>query len=147
MRYRRVRRMLAVDLLFNAALVCYLAGAIAGLASIWRPTAARFVVFSLALLRALLETVASGITIAQGAITQWNLPCGIDLFTWSVRLDPLSAFFSLALGILATAVSVFSFGYLRDWKNQVGVLGFFYNVLLLSLALVFTASNVFFFLI
>jgi len=137
----------AVELLFNIALACYLSGAIAGLASIRRPSVARFVVFSFALLGALLETAASWMAIAQGTTTQWSLPSGIDLFTWSVRLDPMSAYFSLALGILATAVSIFSFGYLRNWKNKIGVLGFFYNVLLLSLALVFTASNVFFFLV
>jgi hydrogenase-4 component B len=139
--------MSALELLFNAALACYLAGALAGLASIRRPALARSLVFSFALLGAMLETAASGMTIAQGTTVQWSIPCGIDLFTWSVRLDPLSAFFSLALGILGTAVSIFSFGYLRDWKKQAGVLGFFYCVLLLSLALVFTASNVFFFLV
>jgi len=137
----------AVDFLFNIALACYVAGAIAGLASIGRPAAARFVVFSFPLSGALLQTAAAWITLARGTTIEWSLPSGIDLFTWSARLDPLSAFFSLALGILATAVSVFSFGYLRDWKKQAGLLGFFYNVLLLSLALVFIASNVFFFLV
>jgi hydrogenase-4 component B len=137
----------AVDLLFNLALACYLAGALAGLAFIRRLTIARLVAFSLALVGALLETAASCVTLAQGTTTQWTLPSGIDLFSWSVRLDPMSAFFSLALGILATAVSIFSLGYLRNWRDRIGVLGFFYNLLLLSLALVFTASNVFFFLV
>ena len=137
----------AVDLLFTLALACYLAGAVTGLASIRRPTIARLVAFSLALVGALLQSAASWITITHGTTTQWSLPSGIELFSWSVRLDPMSAFFSLALGILATAVSIFSFGYLRNWKTEIGVLGFFYNVLLLSLALVFTASNVFFFLV
>lgn len=137
----------AAEILFNVALACYLAGAIAGLASLRRPLGARVVIFSLALAGALFEIAAAGITIAQGTTAQWSLPCGIDLFTWTVRLDPLSAYFSLALGILAASVSIFSFGYLRESKIRVGVLGFFYNVLLLSLALVFTASNVFFFLV
>src|SRR5579864_3896911 len=137
----------AVELLFNAALACYLAGAFAGLASIRRWSGARVLIFSLSLLGGLLETASAVMTIAQSMTAQWSLPSGIDLFTWTVRLDPLSAYFSLALGILATAVSIFSFGYLRELKSNVGVLGFFYNVLLLSLTLVFTASNVFFFLI
>ena len=137
----------AAETLFNFALACYLAGAIAGLASIRRSRGARVVIFSIALAGALFETASAGITIAQGATAQWSLPSGIDLFTWTVRLDPLSAYFSLALGILAASVSIFSFGYLRESKSRVGVLGFFYNVLLLSLALVFTASNVFFFLV
>ena len=61
----------------------------------------------------------------------------------------MSAFFGLALGLLAVAVSIFSFGYLRNWEGRknIGILGFFYNILLLSLTLVFTASNAFFFLV
>ena len=89
-----------------------------GLASFRCPTIARLVAFSLALVGALLESAASWITITQGTTTQWSLPSGIDLFSWSVRLDPMSAFFSLALGILATAVSIFSFGYLRNGKRM-----------------------------
>src|SRR5438552_1306927 len=136
------------DLLFNGCLAAYLAGGIAGLVSIWRPRRFRLLAFALALLGALSETAASWIAISQASIISWTLPSGVPLFAWSIRLDPLSAYFSLALGIVGTAVSIFSFGYLREWKSRsAGVLGFFYNILLLSLALVFTASNVFFFLV
>ena len=64
-------------------------------------------------------------------------------------MTPLGAFFCLALGILGTAVSIYSFGYLRDMEGRrnLGALGFFYNILFLSLTLVFTASNAFFFLV
>ncbi len=138
-----------LDLLFNAGLIAYLAGAVASLVCIRRPVAARLLAFGLALSGALLETVAAGIALAEGTHEAWDLPCGVPLFSWSVRLDPLSAFFSLALGLLAVAVSIFSFGYLRNWEGRknIGILGFFYNILLVSLTLVFTASNAFFFLV
>lgn len=94
---------------------------------------------------------AAAMALADGAGTaaEWSIPCGVPLFSWTVRLDPLSAFFTLALGIVAAAISVFSIGYLKDWEGRKSIrtLGFFYNVLLLSLALVFTASNAFFFLV
>lgn len=61
-----------------------------------------------------------------------------------MRLDPLAAFFDLALSILGIAVSIYSIGYIR---HRAGLLAFFYNLSLLSLALVFTAGDVFFFLI
>ena len=72
----------------------------------------------------------------------------MTLFPCTVRLDPLSAWFTLALALLALAVSVYSFGYLRPMERtrNLGALGFFYNALLLGLALVFTAANAFFFL-
>jgi hydrogenase-4 component B len=137
------------DLLFNAGLIAYLSGAAASLACIRWPRGARRLAFGLALLGALLELAASGIALVQGAQASWNLPCGVSLFSWTVRLDPLSAFFGFALALVAVAVSVFSFGYLRNWEGRknIGVLGFFYNILLASLTLVFTASNAFFFLV
>src|SRR5581483_11802091 len=128
-----------VDVFFNAALTAFSIGAAASLGSIGRPAQARIIAFTAALLGAMLLTAASVIAIAHGSTTIWYLPSGVPLFTWTVRLDPLSAFFSLALGILAIAVSIFSFGYIRDWEGRrnIGVLGFFYNILLLSLAVVF----------
>jgi hydrogenase-4 component B len=79
----------------------------------------------------------------------WSLPSGVPLFAWTVRLTPLAAFFNLGLGILAAAVSIYSFGYVRsmEGRRNVGALGFLYNLMLLSLALVFTAANAFFFLV
>ncbi len=139
-----------LELLFMGGLAAYLAGAAAGLAGFGAPRRARIGAFGLALAGASLEILAAVLALSQGAAAEtWNLPCGVPLFTWSVRLNPLSAFFTLALGILAFAVSTYSFGYVREMEGRrnVGALGFFYNLLLLSLTLVFTAANAFFFLV
>jgi len=136
-------------ILFSSGLIAYLAGSFAGLAAFRSPRRARLWAFSLALVGALLEICGACLAISETAPTAWNLPFGVPLFSWSVRLHALSAYFNLALGILAAAVSVYSFGYLRDMEGRrnIGVLGFFYNLLLLSLTLVFTAANAFFFLV
>jgi hydrogenase-4 component B len=136
------------ELLFNVALAVYLAGAIAALAMVHWPAGARMLAFGLAAAGGAIEIAASATALARGVNVEWTLPSRVPLVSWTVRLDPLSAFFSLALGILAVAVSIYSLGYLRDWEGRksISILGFFYNVLLLSLALVFTASNAFFFL-
>ncbi|MFB3776467.1 MAG: hydrogenase 4 subunit B [Bryobacteraceae bacterium] len=135
------------DVLFNGGLIAYVAGAAAGLCCARRQTPARLLAFGFALAGALLETAACLIAISQGSASSWSLPCAIPLFSLSVRLDAISAFFGLALGLVAASVSIFSFGYLRHREGGVGLLGFFYNTLLLSLTLVFTASNAFFFLL
>jgi hydrogenase-4 component B len=137
------------DLLFAAGLLAWLAGATAGIVTWRRPASARVAAFSLAVLGSLLEAAACGTAIAQGAGVAWALPLATPLFRFAVRLDPLSCWFILALAILATAVSVFSFGYLRPMERtrNIGALGFFYNLLLLSLTLVFAAANAFFFLV
>ena len=68
---------------------------------------------------------------------------------FTVRLDALSAFFGLIVSLLGLALSVYSLGYARGFygRKNVGVLGAFFNVLLLATTLVFLAGNAFFFLI
>ncbi|SPE35971.1 membrane-bound (NiFe)-hydrogenase (Ehf-type, Group 4f), transmembrane subunit A [Candidatus Sulfopaludibacter sp. SbA6] len=135
--------------LYTAGLIAYLAGAAVGLAGFGSPRRARIGAFSLALAGALLEIAAAASAIGQPAAGTWSIPFGIPFFSWTVRLNALSAYFNLALGILSAAVSVYSLGYVRgmEGRRNAGVLGFFYNVLLLSLTLVFTAANAFFFLV
>jgi hydrogenase-4 component B len=143
---------MAAPLVFlSAALASFLIGTIAGLATgfgPWKQRPAPHVVpFACATLGSLFLLVAACLGLAVPGSTTWNLPL-LTLFTCSVRLDPLSAWFTFALAILALAVSIYSFGYLRpmEGNRNLGVLGFFYNALLLGLALVFTAANAFFFL-
>jgi len=97
---------------------------------------------------ALLGIAASLSSLLQGSVHIAGAASGIPLLDYTLRLDPLSALFCLALSILACAISIYSFGYMADLEpRKFAILAFFYNVLLLSLTLVFTASNVFFFLI
>src|SRR5438876_4099380 len=138
-----------LNVLFNGGLVVYLAGAAAGLAGFGDARRARIGAFGLALAGALVQTVTAAVALATSVDTAWSLPFGIELFTWTIRVNALSAYFNLAAGILGAAVSIYSLGYLREMERtrNVGVLGFFYNLLLLSLMLVFTAANAFFFLL
>src|ERR1017187_9482206 len=133
--------------LLAAALLAFLAGAVSGLATWKRPAAARVVAFAFAVLGSLLLAVASVGALAFPTGATWSLPL-VTLFPCTVRLDPLSAWFTLTLAILGLAVSVYSWEYLRPMERtrNLGALGFFYNALLLGLALVFTAGNAFFFL-
>lgn len=136
------------DVLFAGALFAYLAGALCGIAAWRRPNAARHMAFGMASLGAVFQIAASADAIVRGNAVTWSLPFGVPLFPTTVRLDPLSAYFSLSLGLLALAVSVFSFGYLRsmEGRRNLGVFGFLYNLLLACLSLVFTAANAFLFL-
>src|SRR5450432_200249 len=135
------------DPFLASALLSFLAGAISGLATWKRPAAARIVAFAFAVLGSLLLAVAGCRALSQPTSATWSMPL-VTLFPCTVRLDPLSAWFILTLAILALAVSVYSFGYLRPMQRtrNLGALGFFYNCLLLGLTLVFTAANAFLFL-
>jgi len=134
---------------FFGGLLAYGAGATAGLITYRKAGWARFFGCGFALIGGLLEVGASCLSLFVGADLQWEIPSGVPFLNYSFHFDALSAYFNLILALLATAVSVYSVGYLRplEEKKTVGVLVFFYNALLLSLTVVFTASNAFFFLI
>lgn len=73
----------------------------------------------------------------------WSL-FGIHFQFW---LDPLAAFFITVISTLTLSVSVYSYGYVGTYagKHNVGVLGFFYNLFILSmLALVSSRSSLMF---
>jgi hydrogenase-4 component B len=135
--------------LFLTGIIVWLAGALACLALWRRPARARQVACGAALAGSLLNLFASAAAIFSASPIVIGLPFGNPVFTWAVRLDPLSAYFNVTLAALAAAVSLYSFGYLKEMEGRrnLGAFGFFFNLLLLSLVLVFTASNAFFFLV
>jgi len=138
-----------IDRAFFGGLLAYGAGAVAGLIAPRRSVWPRVLCCGLALFGGLLELCASILSLASGAHAHWEIPAGVPFLAYGFRLDALSSYFILILSLLAVTISIYSLGYLRAFeeKKTVGLLGFFYNVLLASLTAVFTASNAFFFLI
>src|SRR5579885_263959 len=134
---------------FTAGMAAYLAGAAGSAASCRDARLARRLSCSLASAGALLEGLAAILGLLSGAQTRWVLVSGLPYLSYGFRLDALSCCFHLALALPAFCVSVYSFGYFHDLPEGpgMGLLGCFYNLLLLSLAVVFTASNAFFFLV
>jgi hypothetical protein len=100
-----------IRVLYAAGLLAYAVGIIGGLAGHFSKTIGRRtfesltnLLCSLALLGSLLEFSASlGALLANGNFS-WVLPSGVPYLTYSVRLDPLSAYFNLTLSLLAAAV-------------------------------------------
>jgi hydrogenase-4 component B len=138
--------------LYAAGLLAYALGVAGGLATHaskkTAPWMARLLC-SLSVVGALLESGASvGALLANTEIT-WSLSSGVPYLHYTVRLDPLSAYFNLALSILAACIAVYSLGYIAHAPadRSPGLFCSFLNLLLISLTLVFTASNIVFFLI
>lgn len=78
----------------------------------------------------------------------FTIPTSFPLFTISIHVDALSAFFILIISTVALASSLYGIGYMRHYYtgHNIGVFGFFYNLFLLSLFLVTTAYNGFYFI-
>jgi len=140
---------LPVGATFVLGIATYSAGACASLASWRRPAIARYICCGAALAGAALEGLAAVLGILQGTPIRWSVPSGIPLFAYSFSYDALAGFFNLTLAILAIAVSIYSFGYLKEFEGRrnIGFFGFLFHLLLLSLTIVFTAANAFLFLI
>ena len=138
--------------LYLAGLVAYGLGIAAGLAGYaTKRTSNRLtgLLCSLSLLGSIFQFAASAGALAANAGSSWSLDSAVPYLSYSVRLDPLSAYFDLALSLLAACVSIYSFGYVTRAfvRKNPGLFCAFLNLLLLSLTLVFTASNLLFFLI
>ncbi|WP_321474111.1 hydrogenase 4 subunit B [uncultured Paludibaculum sp.] len=126
----------------------YAAAAIGSLLCLRNANGARLISSSLGVVAGLLQVWSSATVLLDGNTISWSTPSYVPLLEISFRLDPLAAVFLLALGVVGVAVSLYSFGYLAGSQDsRPGVIGFFLNLEMLSLSLVFTASNAVFFLI
>src|SRR5712691_2076277 len=134
---------------FGLSFAAYLTGALASLATWQKPALCRYICCGSALAGASFGGLAAVLGILQGTPLWWSISSGIPLFAYSFDYDALAGFFNLTLAILAGAVSIYSFSYLKEFegKRNIGFFGFLFHLLLLSLTIVFTAANAFLFLI
>jgi hydrogenase-4 component B len=139
---------LPVGATFTLSVALYSAGALLSLASWRKPRLCRYICCGSALAGAIFGGFAAVSGILQGTPVRWSVSSGIPLIAYSFDYDALAAFFNLTLAILAGAVSVYSFGYLKEFegKRNLGFFGLLFHLLLLSLTIVFTASNALLFL-
>ncbi|MBI1742130.1 hydrogenase 4 subunit B [Candidatus Acetothermia bacterium] len=151
--------MIDAQFFFGLSLFLYLAGAVLGALWCLRPRRSYYVSHLLAL-AAGISGITSSVPVLLGQspyhITiPWltalsNVAPSIKLFeNFSLQVDALSAFFVFVISLLVVPVSIYAFGYLREYehKQSVALLGVLYNLFILSMVLVVTANNALFFLI
>lgn len=139
--------------LLPLALLGYALGTVSGLLFLRREKLACFFSFGFATLSAGVAGVACVLSLtanpAVPAPTITLLPTLVPYIQFTVHLDALSSFFGLIISLLGFALSLYSLGYTRGFfgRKNVGVLGAFFNLLLLATTLVFLSDNAFFFLV
>src|SRR3974377_1150999 len=140
---------LPVGATFTLSVALYSAGALLSLASWRKPALCRRICCGTALAGAIFGGLPAVFGILQGTAVRWSISSGIPLCAYSFDYDALAGFFNLTLAILAGAVSIYSFSYLKefDGKRNIGFFGFLFHLLLLNLTIAFPAANVFLFLI
>jgi len=134
---------------FSFSVATYLIGAFVSLMTWRKPVLCRYLCCGTALAGALMGGLAAVLALLQSFPSQWSISSGIPLYAYSFHYDALAGFFNLTLSILAAAVSIYSFSYLKEFEGRrnIGLFGFLFHLLLLSLTIVFTAANVFLFLV
>ncbi|MCX5731582.1 MAG: oxidoreductase, partial [Deltaproteobacteria bacterium] len=129
--------------LYLAALAVLLAGALSGLLLGGRPALALRAGSIAAVLGSLLG-LAAVLPFLLGAspaerLIPWSEPVG----AFHLRLDPLSAFFQVALFAIAIPASAFGAGYMKPYvgRRPLAAFVFFYDLLLVALSLVLSACD------
>jgi formate hydrogenlyase subunit 3/multisubunit Na+/H+ antiporter MnhD subunit len=105
------------------------------------------VLFPIGAAAALVLTSAALVALAGGAQVA-VLPLGLPGLPFHLRLDALSAFFLLLLGVVAAGVSTFAAGYFRKGEGTPpGLLCLLYHGFLASMALVLLADDAYMFMV
>ncbi len=97
-----------------------------------------------------LAAVAAGVwTVSDDMVSRVVLPLGLPDLPFHIRLDQLSGFFLVVIGLLSSFVSLYSLGYLKGYLGlrSVTSLVVFSALFLAGMFLVVLADDAFFFLI
>jgi formate hydrogenlyase subunit 3/multisubunit Na+/H+ antiporter MnhD subunit len=105
--------------------------------------------FSLISLASLLAAIAGVWAVANTGTERVILPAGLPDLPFHLRLDLLSGYFLVVVGLLAFFVSIYSIGYVKGFlgRRSVTNLVVFYTLFLAGMFLVVLADDAFFFLI
>jgi hydrogenase-4 component B len=105
--------------------------------------------FSLIAIASFLAAAAGVWTVASGVIVQVILLIGLPDLPFHLRLDLLSGYFLVVVGLLATFVSIYSIGYVKGFLGfrPVTSLVVFYALFVAGMFLVVLADDALFFLI
>jgi formate hydrogenlyase subunit 3/multisubunit Na+/H+ antiporter MnhD subunit len=126
--------------LLLAAFALLLLGALAPLLLARNPRAATAAGVTCAVAGSLVGLASAVRALCAGSTPDWQLAWPLPLGAVRLGLDPLSAFFLLPLFILGAACALYGRGYLGV-RPRDGFSWSFFNLLLLALALVFTARD------
>jgi formate hydrogenlyase subunit 3/multisubunit Na+/H+ antiporter MnhD subunit len=107
------------------------------------------VLFPLGALVCLLIAILAGMFLVSGQASQFMvLPLGLPDLPFHLRLDALSAFFLLVLGVAGAGISIFSAGYFRVGEGtSPGLMGLQYHIFLASMAVVLLADDAYLFMV
>lgn len=115
-----------------------------------RPALFKTVSFSLLGLSGVFAVLSGGLALLTGDIQTDKFVLGLPWVAWTLRLDALSGFFFIIVGLVTTAVSLYGPGYAREFehgKQPLCVLGLFTGLFIAGMLLVLLADGAFAFMV
>ena len=137
------------QMLFETIILTSLAGAMLAVLLDRRAACLLVPYIAAALSSAMAVILSLSVLLGHGEVLL-SLPTYVErLGTFHLRVDRLSAYFLLVASVVAMCVSIYSVGYLREYRGRysMGRMGFLFNIFVLSLFLVLTAGNAILFII
>lgn len=115
-----------------------------------RPALFKTVSFSLLGLSGVFAVLSGGLALLTGDVQTDKFILGLPWVAWTLRLDALSGFFFIIVGLVTTAVSLYGPGYAREFehgKQPLCVLGLFTGLFIAGMLLVLLADGAFAFMV
>lgn len=135
--------------IFIASLVIWMAGAAGSLIFRRNDKFANYWSNSFAILGSAAGLISSCMVLLSGSVFSFKIVSSLPLLSLSFKVDKVSAFFVLTISFIALLASIYALEYIKHYyKNyNIGTLGFFYNIFLIGMVLVVSASDALFFLV
>lgn len=134
--------------LFQIVMGLLLAGSLSAILTLRRPVIANWLSHGLATASCIVMMVLAWKVLGQGVTEHFYAGLWLHGGVVTFRIDALAAFFVLLLGFVGAAASVYAIGYTADhYTPRYFILPTLFNLFLLSLFFVLTASHVGVFLI
>lgn len=135
--------------LFLIIISIFAVGSISSLVFQKKPLIANALSNAFAMIGSFLAIILSGGVLATQNALILNYQTSFPLLNLAINIDSLSAFFMFIISIVALVSSFYGLSYMQKYaKNyNLGAFGFFYNLFIVSLMLVSTASNGLYFLL
>lgn len=136
---------------FIVCIVLYFSGAISALTAHSKPNVSNFLSNTFSFLAGSLLSISVIIKLIflKSYNITFNVHNNIPFLNLNFKIDNLSAFFLLIIGIVSSIVSLYSFTYMKHffYKKSIGIFGALYNLFILSMVLLASSNNILLFLL
>ena len=135
--------------LFFIALAVLLAGAILSLLFMRHSKVAQILANKTAAIGTILSLIVGVNTLITGRVHNFSLHTSIPLLHIVVHIDRLAALFIVIISAISLMATIYGYGYMKQYYNRynLGAFGFFFNIFIISMLLIATAFNGFYFVL